>query len=107
MLTEKLDTKNIKMTKGFIVIFLLLFICSCSDKREKIGEDIYLKIVQYHKTNGRLPNKLNDIGLEETMEGPIYYQKKTDSTFIIYYGEVLGESIVYDPKTKKWESDRQ
>jgi hypothetical protein len=95
------------MKNGFIVIFLLLFICSCSDKREKIGEDIYLKIVQYQKTNGRLPDKLNDIGIEETMEGPIYYHKQTDSTFIIYYGGGLGESIVYDPKTKKWESDRQ
>ncbi len=95
------------MTKGFTLIFLLLFICSCSDKREKIGEDIYLKIVQFQKTNGRLPDKLNEIGIQEKMEGPIYYHKKTDSTFLIYYGGALGESIVYDSKTKKWVSDRQ
>lgn len=95
------------MRQRFPIIFLLLFIFSCSDKREKIGEGIYIKIVQYQKTNGRLPNKLNDIGIEEKMEGPIYYQKQTDSTFIIYYGGGLGESIVFDPKTKEWKSDRQ
>ena len=101
------DTMNSNMKKIFIVPFFLLFIFSCSNRREKIGEDIYMKIIQYQKSNGRLPDKLNDIGIEEKMEGPIYYQKQTDSTFIIYFGEGLGESMIFDPKTKKWNSDRQ
>ena len=95
------------MQRTIIIFFLSILISSCTDKREKIGEDIYLKIVQYKKTNGRLPHKLNDIGVEEKMEGPIYYQKQTDSTFIIYYGGGFGESIVFDPFTKEWKSDRQ
>lgn len=95
------------MKKTIIIFFLSIFISSCTDKREKIGEDIYLKIVQYQKTNGCLPSKLDDVGVEEKMEGPIYYQKQTDSTFIIYYGGGLGESIVFDPLTKEWKSDGQ
>lgn len=66
-----------------------------------------MKIIQYQKIYGRLPDKLNDIGIEEKMNGPIYYQKKTDSTFIIYYSGGIGESMVFDPKTKEWKSDRQ
>jgi len=93
------------MKRTIIIFFLSIFIFSCTDKREKIGEEIYLKIVQYQKTNGRLPDKLDEIGIEEKMEGPIYYNKQTDSTFIIYYGGGLGESIIYDPKTGKWKSD--
>jgi hypothetical protein len=94
--------------KNITILFLFwVFTCSCSDKREKIGEEVYLKIVQYQKTNGHLPDNLNDIGVEEKMEGPIYYQKQTDSTFQIYYGGELGESIVFDPLTKKWKSDKQ
>ncbi|MBN8837582.1 MAG: hypothetical protein J0I09_10000 [Sphingobacteriia bacterium] len=89
------------MKKIFIVPFFLFFIFSCSDKREKIGQNIYMKIIQYQKSKGHLPDKLNDIGIEEKMEGPIYYQKQTDSTFIIYYGRELGESMVFDPKTKE------
>ena len=88
-----------------IILFSLsFFLCSCNDKREKLGEDIYLKIIQYKNTNGHLPKTLNDIGIQEKMEGPIYYFKQTDSTFIIYYGGVLGESIIYDPGTGKWKS---
>lgn len=68
---------------------------------------MYIKIIQYQKTNGRLPDSLNEIGIDETMEDPIRYQKQTDTTFIIFYGGGLGESIVYDPKTKKWASDGQ
>jgi len=66
-----------------------------------------MKIIQYQKINGRLPDKLDEIGIEEKMNGPIYYQKKTDSTFIIYYSGGIGESMVFDPKTKEWKSDRQ
>ncbi len=95
------------MKRTIIIFFLYILISSCTDKREKIGEDIYLKIVQYKKNNGHLPDKLNDIGVEEKMEGPIYYQNQTDSTFIIYYGGRLGESMVFDPLTKEWKSDRQ
>jgi hypothetical protein len=97
---------NISMKKFFLFI-LFPFVFSCIDNREKIGEEIYGKIIQYQKTNGRLPDGLNEIGVEEKMEGPIYYQKQTDSTFIIYCGGGLGESIVFDPNTKKWKSDRQ
>ena len=98
---------EVSMRKQFKTLCFLLFIFSCSDKRQKNGEDIYMKITQYQKTNARLPDKLNDIGIEEKIGGPIYYQKQTDSTFVIYYSGVLGESIVFNPKTKEWKSDRQ
>jgi len=71
-----------------------------------MGEDIYTKVIQYQKAHGYLPDNLKDIGLEDKEEGPIYYHRQTDSTFYIYYGGVLGESIIYDPKTDKWISDR-
>lgn len=94
------------MIKGTTIFLLLtILICSCTDKREKIGEKIYLKIIQYKNANGHLPDNLNKIGVEEKMEGPIYYSKQTDPTFIIYYGGSLGESIIYDSKTGKWKSD--
>lgn len=95
------------MKRMIKILVLSILISSCTDKREKIGEAIYLKIVQYKNSNGRLPDGLNDIGIEEKVEGPIYFQKQTDSTFIIYYGGTLGESIVFNPLTKEWKSDSQ
>ena len=89
------------------LLIILCFTVSCADKREKLGEEIIAKIESYKKQNGYLPNKLNDIGVIEKEEGPIYYSKKSDTTYMIYYGGVLGESMVYNFDTKQWESDHQ
>lgn len=90
-----------------MILFLLFsgVMFSCTDNREKVGEEIYLKIVQYRNSKGHLPDSLGEIGVEEKMEGPIYYTKQSDSTFIIYYSGGLGESIIYEPNTGKWKSD--
>lgn len=91
------------------IVFLFCFFCSCRDNREKekLGEEISVKIENYKTLNGRLPKDLSEIGVVEKMEGPIYYAKKNDTTYILYYGGDLGESIIYNSKTKKWESDHQ
>jgi len=36
------------------------------------------------------------------MEGPIYYNKKTQTEYDIWFGERLGHSVVYDSGSKKW-----
>lgn len=93
------------MKRAIIILSLSIFISSCSDGRKKLGEEIYLKIIKYKNVNEYLPESLNEIGIEEIMEGPIYYSKQSDSTFIIYYNGGLGESIIYEPETGKWKSD--
>ena len=87
-----------------ILLFPLLF-ASCKDERQTLGKAIYLKVLDYQRMHGRLPDNLSEIGVEEKMEGPIYYVKQTDTTFIIYYGGGLGESIIFDPKSETWKSD--
>ena len=91
------------MNKAILLLLVSIFICSCTDNREKVGEEIYLKIVQYRNSKGYLPDSLGEIGVEEKIEGPIYYSKQSDSTFIIYYSGGLGESIIYEPITMKWK----
>jgi hypothetical protein len=97
------------LMQTIIVITIIVFsvcIYSCTDSRQKIGEKIIAKIEAYKKTNGHVPERLEDIGIETKMEGPIYYVRTGDTTYFVYYGGRLGESIIYNFKTKKWESDR-
>lgn len=89
----------------FVLYFC--FFSSCTDNKQKLGEEIIAKIETYKKTIGHLPNNLKDIGIIEKEEGPIYYKWQNDSTYMIYYGVGLGESMVYDFKNKQWKSDRQ
>jgi hypothetical protein len=87
------------------ISFFIFTICSCKDGREKLGNEVYNKIENFRQSNGRVPESLREINVEEKMEGPIYYQRETDSTYILYYGGTLGESIVLDTVSGKWESD--
>jgi len=89
------------------IILCFCFCSSCTDKKQKLGEEMISKIENYKKANGHLPNHLNDIGVVEKEEGPIYYTKQNDTSYIVYYGLGLGESMVYDFEKKQWKSDRQ
>lgn len=88
----------------FNVIFICIFSCNSRDYQlKKQGNVIIKKIENYRLINHKLPNGLKDIGIEETLEGPIYYNKIDSTKYIIWYGTTLGESIIYNSETKKWE----
>ena len=41
------------------------------------------------------------IGMEDSESGPVYYQKTSDSTYIVWFPTILGESATYESSTKK------
>jgi len=49
----------------------------------------------------RLPDTLADIGLKDSESGPVYYEKTSDSTYIVWFGTELGESATYESATKE------
>ena len=63
---------------------------------------IVARIDAFKTQSGRLPEGLQEIGL-----GPdsldVYYRKDSAEHYIVWFGTTLGESIVYDSATKKWE----
>ena len=77
--------------------------CGNSDERIKAGNEIIGKIEDFRKEKGRLPVSLSEIGIEEKEEGPIYYDRKSETRYILWFGTSLGESVTYDSETKKWE----
>lgn len=102
-------SKVIEKMKIVYVITIIVFsvlLYSCKDSRQEIGEATIAKIECYKKIHGHVPDSLEDIGIVSKMEGPIYYVKASDTTYYVYYGGRLGESIIYNFETKKWESDR-
>jgi hypothetical protein len=103
----RLTPTIVKYLDFFLVYSLVFITTSCQNDREKIGQEIYSKIERFRQANGHVPSGLDDIGLEEKMEGPVYYLKKSDSTYVLYYGGGLGESFVLDTITGEWKSDGQ
>jgi len=90
--------------KVISVISLLLILTSCLvDSKKKQAEEVIDKIYTFKELNSRYPTSLNEIGIKETEEGPIYYELKDSTSFVIWYGKGIGESAVYSSNTKEWE----
>lgn len=100
-------------TKIFYCIYILLLsssLIACND-RDKIlisqGNTLVNKVELYRQKNGELPTSLSDIGIIEKAEGPLYYQKKDSTRYIIWFGNSLGESKTYYSDSKKWEDQQR
>ncbi|MGI8641038.1 MAG: hypothetical protein ACR2MG_13975 [Pyrinomonadaceae bacterium] len=84
------------------LIWLSVSACA-SDAKIKEGNEVAVKIENFRSEKGRLPNSLTEVGIAEMESGPIYYDKKSESKYILWFGKELGESVVYDSDTKQWK----
>lgn len=89
-----------------VLIFSLCFL-ACGPQRkpelEKKGNEIISQIESFRLEKGALPNSLRDLGLEEKLEGPLYYRRLDDTRYELWYGTTLGESVTYDSNRRSWQ----
>lgn len=87
-----------------IAIVLAFFILACGyqDKTE-LGNEIVGRVEKFKSEKDRLPISLSEIGVAEKESGPIYYEKKSETKYILWFGKELGESSVYDSDVKQWK----
>ena len=71
--------------------------------KRAMGQKVIAKIEQFQRDQGRLPSSLAEIGIRETESGPIYYEKKEERRYIVWYGTTLGESVTYISEIRKWD----
>ena len=69
----------------------------------KEGDELVLKIEKYKAHKGHLPKSIEDVGVKETMEGPLFYVRMDSVNYMVYFGTSLGESIIYYSDTKEWD----
>ena len=96
-----------------VIIFFLCAICAFFAMRDKADVQAK-KLIEYfdqqRETNGRLPTSpqadafIKTLGNDEELgRGPFY--KIEGNEFTVWYGRRLGESHVYDSRTKKWHDE--
>lgn len=93
-----------------VVVFILLvaFIMYVTTPevwpRYEAAQTLIRKIEVFKKVNSRLPESMEEITPKYWQEeGPIYYEKKDENSYIVSFGIAsVGESYVYDSKTKEW-----
>ena len=85
-----------------LISMLIILISSCETDRRNNAMELIQKVEDYQTQWHRLPKSLNEIGIIETESGPFYYQLMDSVTYQLSYGTDLGESEVYNSKTKNW-----
>ena len=93
---------NLKLIVKILIYVSFFGLISCQSENEKYADNIINKVEDFKKQNGRLPNEVSEIGLEEWENSLAFYQKKSDSTYVVWIGLGLGESKIYNSETGKW-----
>ena len=69
----------------------------------RAGNEIVARVEAFRTSHGRLPESLEDIGINDT-DLEVYYRKVSEEEYIIWFGKYsLGESETYNSRNKKWE----
>lgn len=76
--------------------------CTIENDRKSYAEMLIEKVEEFEEKHKRLPKSVSELGLIEKEDSPAYYQKTSDSTYIIWYGLSLGASNIYHSHTEKW-----
>ncbi|MER3427610.1 MAG: hypothetical protein C4334_05845 [Pyrinomonas sp.] len=87
-------------------IINLLCCCLFSKQEAKLieeGNRVVAKVEAFRKQRGKLPDSLQEIGIEEKLEGPLFYEKIGDNEYRLWFGTELGESVTYNSETRKWQ----
>ncbi len=107
-----------KITKVIIGIPLILFFILCflfiSESKEWTSISLYFKkrkaneviqkIESFKEKKHNYPQKLSDVGYPEPDEsGPFFYNYVDSTTYRLWFGWGLGESVTYDSRTKEWD----
>jgi hypothetical protein len=102
-LTSKLFMKQ--LFKILVISFFIAFYgcCDMLCERKANAQLIIQEVENYKAMNGQLPANLTELGLEFEVEKEAYYELLTDSTYSVWYGTSLGNSMVYDSKSKIWK----
>jgi PBP1b-binding outer membrane lipoprotein LpoB len=97
--------KRIIQILTFTLLIFGLNSCALQNERQDYADMLIEKVEPFKRSNNRLPKDVSELGLIEKMDSPAFYQIKTDSTYIVWYGLSVGESKIYRSETRIWSEE--
>ena len=102
---------KLKFIFGVVLLVIISFIgssCRYIDevkKKEvkKNGEAVIVKIEAFQKEKGRLPENEAEMGVKVDEGGPIFYNKKSASSYELSGTIDFDHMYKYDSETKEWK----
>ena len=90
---------------ALLVLCLVLAVSGCETREQRLvkqGNELIEQITSFQKANNRLPENVGELGIEEKMEGPLYYQKLSPQHYIVHFGTTVGKSMIYRSEKRAW-----
>lgn len=66
------------------------------------GNRIVKSVESFRIAHGRLPNSLEELGAHASSD-QLFYQKIDENNYEVWFSIALGESEMYDSRTKQWQ----
>lgn len=76
-----------------------------SNSYYKRGSVLIDKIETFRYTEKRLPDNVNELGLEEPMNDGPYYEKKDSANYIIFFNIGFDNTKIYYSDKKEWTDE--
>jgi hypothetical protein len=86
---------------GVLLLIALIGIGGCNSAKRHKADIVVSKVERFRKLQGRLPDRLSEVGMAENESCPCYC-KTSNNSYLVWYGTSLGESETYDSRTGKW-----
>jgi len=68
------------------------------------GNTVVRKIEEFRQQHGRLPNSMNEVGVDPLTSNQYFYQACDNRRYLVWFGTTLGESMTYDSEVRSWDS---
>lgn len=105
--------KNLRKTGLLILSILLVFnivlILQNIERNnyQKFGAYLIDKIETFRQTENRLPNSVEELGLEEPMNSGPYYKRKDSVNYVIFFTVGFDETFIYYSDKKEWRMEKE
>ena len=66
------------------------------------GNRLISDIEAFHRVHGRLPAELSELSKGPTEQEKLFYQRCDETSYIVWFGTTLGESMTYHSKSRDW-----
>jgi len=66
------------------------------------GNRLISEIEAFQRSHSRLPSQLSEVSSRAAEQQLLFYQKCSETKYVIWFGTTLGESITYHSDSRDW-----
>lgn len=103
-----MNAKLIKLISVAVPLGVIAFLLVPNREHQLMreAEPIQASLEAYRQQHGQYPESISRIGLVEREEGPLYYQRDSESSYTFWFGTTLGESVAFNSTDRKWHGPK-